>query len=85
MAKVVRERTLSPMAVLELLTFFGAQHVPQQRETITHARNCINHQMAEIAMLKRELELVKAQLAGTSPAAPGIPHSPGSDCQREAL
>lgn len=78
MAKVLRERTLSPMAVLELLTFFGAQHVPQQRETITHARNCINHQMSEIAMLKRELELVKAQLAAALAAAPGVPHPQGN-------
>lgn len=85
MARVIRERVLSPMAVLELLTYFGAQHVPQQRETIAHARNAINHQIAEIALLKREIEILKTQLAGTSPAAPGIPHSPGSDCQREAL
>jgi len=78
MAKVVRERTLSPMAVLELLWYFGAQPVPQQRETITHARNCINHQMAEIALLKREVAMLKEQLAAASAAAPGVPHPQGN-------
>ena len=53
MARIEGPQYLKPMEVIHRLTYFWAQHVPEQRETITHARNALNYQMGEIAMLKR--------------------------------
>lgn len=78
MARIEGPQYLKPMEVIHRLTYFWAQHVPEQRETITHARNALHYQMGEIAMLKREVAMLKEQLAAASAAAPGVPHPQGN-------
>jgi len=78
MARIEGPQYLKPMEVVHRLTYFWAQHVPEQRETITHARNALHYQMGEIAMLKREVAMLKEQLAAALAAAPGVPHPQGN-------